>query len=323
MNVRFKNCVKKAYFVHRDQPIGIVTVTYNSRAVIDDFMNSLLKQTHEKYLLYIVDNTSNDDTLQQLANYSDSRIVIIANQVNVGVAEGNNIGIRAALEAGCDSVLLINNDTIFDANLLEKLARGLSEHDCEMISPKILFFDEPERIWCAGGYFSFLRVTGRHFGLGQNDHGQFDQARAVAYSPTCCMLIKARVFDQLGYMDSRYFAYFDDADFCWRACKAGLKLFYLPDARLVHKVHSLTGRESDFTLRYGTRNHVFFVLKHFPLWKALVFVSVYHLFIFAKHALLSRSFHRYWICEKAFWEGVSLFRSQWGGPEAVLSGVRD
>jgi GT2 family glycosyltransferase len=141
--------------------IGVVTVTFNSESVLAGFMDSIFKQSHLEFFLYIIDNASSDGTLQVLSEYKDPRIVLITNQTNVGVAEGNNIGIRAALGGGCASVLLINNDTVFEPNLISKLADGLLEHECDMIVPKIVFFDDPKKIWSAGGYFNALRGSGR------------------------------------------------------------------------------------------------------------------------------------------------------------------
>ena len=158
---------------------GIVTVTYNSAPVIDDFMVSLLAQEHTNFVLYVVDNASSDDTLEQLSKFQDPRIVIIRNPTNVGVAEGNNIGIRAALRAGCKFVLLINNDTTFNSALLFQLHSGLLAHRGDMIVPKIVYFDDPGKIWAAGGYFSRLWGSSRHFGFGKKDIQQFDQPRLV------------------------------------------------------------------------------------------------------------------------------------------------
>src|SRR5258708_16528570 len=169
MNHLSAKCETGAFFVDKRNLIGVVTVTFNSGTVIHDFMNSVLKQSHAEFLLYVVDNVSCDDTLKALAEYQGPKLVVIANQVNVGVAEGNNIGIRAALKDGCSSVLLVNNDTVFDCDLLSKLVAGLSEYECGMIVPKILYFNEPEKIWCAGGYFSRYRGSARHFGFDRKD----------------------------------------------------------------------------------------------------------------------------------------------------------
>jgi GT2 family glycosyltransferase len=269
--------------------VGVVTVTFNSGTVLRGFMDSLLKQEHTEFVLYVVDNASSDHTLKVLSEYRDSRIVVVRNDTNVGVAEGNNIGIRAAIRDGCTSVLLINNDTVFDSDLLAKLAEGLRKHGCGMIVPKILFFDQPDRIWSAGGYFSALRGSSGHFGHGEKDEGKFDQPRAVNYNPTCCMLIEREAFDRVGLMDANYFVYCDDTDFCWRAHRAGIKLFYLPSARLLHKVASLTGgSESEFSIRYGVRNRVYFLLKNLSFWKNVFYLPTYQVYILVKYLLLQR-----------------------------------
>ncbi len=290
--------------------IGVVTVTFNSASVLHGFMDSLLGQSHTDFVLYVIDNHSSDETLTLLSEYTDPRLVLIPSKINVGVAEGNNIGIRAALKDGCDSVLLINNDTVFDRNLLADLISGFEHHPCDMVVPKILYFDDPGRIWCAGGYFIGIRGSARHFGYTQRDRGAFDQPRLVDYSPTCCMLIKKEVFTRVGFMDANYFVYFDDTDFCQRAYRAGIKLLYLPSARLLHKVSSLTGGESDLTYRYTIRNHVYYCLKHFPAWKLLVFFPAYQVHLFSKFLIWFRKPRTFLLAEKAFWEGIRLFRSR-------------
>src|SRR5579871_1843491 len=108
--------------------IGIVTVTYNSAGVLSDFLRCMSAQTYSNFKLFAIDNASHDKTVEILNAYDDSRLVIIANPDNRGVAEGNNQGIRGALKAGCSSVLLLNNDTEFDEMLLERLVAGLEKY---------------------------------------------------------------------------------------------------------------------------------------------------------------------------------------------------
>jgi GT2 family glycosyltransferase len=289
--------------------VGIVTVTYNSAGVIDDFMKSIREQTYDNFNLYLVDNASSDNTLERVRSYCHPRIVIVPNQLNLGVAEGNNVGIRAALQDGCGLVLLINNDTVFNSDLLDELAQGLQRYECEMIAPKILFFDAPDKVWYAGGYLNAWRACGNHFGMGDKDNGQFDLAKAVGYSPTCCILIKREVFDRVGLMDSTYFLYFDDTDFCLRAQKVGIRLFYLPSARLRHKVSSLTGGTSNLALRYTTRNHVYYVCKHCSSFWILVYLLAFYIYLPGKYLFLLGRPRLFWVTQKAFWEGVSLFVS--------------
>jgi len=289
--------------------VGIVTVTYNSGAVVGDFIDCVLKQRHSEFILYVIDNASADNTLQVVSTHPDPRVVVVRNPANEGVAEGNNIGIRAAIKDGCSFVLLINNDTAFEPDLLGELIEGMRKHECDMAVPKILFFDEPQKIWSAGGYFSAWRGSARHFGFGRKDDGTYDRPRAVNYNPTCCMLIEREVFGRVGLMDANYFVYFDDTDFSLRAYRTGVRLFYIPSARLLHKVSSLTGAESNFTYRYSIRNHVYYLLKNFPRWYGLYYLPALQIHIFAKYLLLLRHPKSFWVAQKAFWEGISLFLS--------------
>ena len=296
--------------------IGVVTVTYNSGAVIRDFMESVFQQSYRNFKLYIVDNSSSDETLSSLARFSDPRLVVIPNSTNLGVAEGNNVGVRAALASGCNSVLLINNDTVFGPELISTLDQGLDKYRCEMIVPKILYFDPPDKIWSAGGTFSVLRGRPKHLGFGMKDDGRFDESREVEYSPTCCMLIKKQVFERIGIMDPKYFIYFDDADFCMRAHRAGVKLVYSPNTKLFHKVSSLVGHRSDTSIRYVTRNHVYYVLKHFGFFESLYYLPICQAHIFVRCLFAKNRAKAFVIAQKAFWEGISVASS--GGEEATL-----
>jgi GT2 family glycosyltransferase len=260
----------------KEDLIGVVTVTYNSTGVLPCFLSCMATQTHKNFLLFAVDNDSKDDSLAMLYGCGDERVRVIANPDNLGFAEGSNQGICAAIDAGCPTVLLLNNDTEFGPALLSQLYSGLEHYQVEMACPKIMYYDEPERIWAAGGAFQpWFGYRSIHLGENQIDRGQYDRAKLVEFAPGCCLLIRKAVFEKVGLLDERYFVYVEDADFMYRAMKAGMKLMYLPEAKLLHKVGRLTGGEdSPFAIRYGTRNRIFFLLKHFGLpftlpWLAL------------------------------------------------------
>ena len=287
---------------------GVVTVTYNSGEVLPDFLRCLGTQTYANFLLLAVDNASRDSTIELLKEWDDERLIVIANPDNRGVAEGNNQGIRKALEAGCSSVLLINNDTEFDEALLERLAVGLETYPCDMVCPKMLFFDEPDRIWAAGGFFQpRLGYRTLHNGEGEVDRGQFDQVRVVTYTPTCCVLIRADLFAKIGLMDARYFAYSDDTDFMYRALKAGSKLYYLPSATLLHKVGRLTGGDtSAFNIRYSVRNRAYFKLKHCSRFTASFWNLMYRAYYLAKFLTFKSSLTTMMMRQRAISEAYTM-----------------
>jgi GT2 family glycosyltransferase len=290
--------------------IGVVTVTYNSAEVLPDFLRCLAAQTHVEFFLFAVDNASEDVTVGILRQWPDKRLTIIANPNNRGVAAGNNQGIRAALEAGCTAVLLLNNDTEFESGLLEQLDRGFSHYAADMTCPKMMYYGDPTRIWAAGGAFQPWRgYRSVHLGEGETDRGQYDLPRLVTYVPTCCVLIKREVFEKIGLMDERYFVYWDDTDFMYRAMKAGVKLVYLPESSLLHKVASLTGGASTpFAMHYGTRNSIYFLLKHFGVMLTLPWLALNEMVWFLKLVLGRKPKSWFVMKQRALRESFSMWR---------------
>ncbi len=254
------------------EKIGLVTITFNSEDVINGFLESALNQTFQNFIIYIIDNHSQDETESIIKSYDDNRIVFIKNQQNVGVAKANNQGIKLALKENCSQVLIINNDIDFEEKLIEKMLGVQNQKDCSLVAPKMMYFENPDYIWYAGS--SFVKKKGYipiHKGFQQKDVGQFDGVYRVEYAPTCCLLIKKNVFEDVGFMDEKYFVYFDDTDFLYRVFIDGRhKLFFFSDTKFYHKVGSLTRSyqkikkkeyRGDFFIKQNTRNHVYFLKK--------------------------------------------------------------
>jgi len=264
MSARYKDATVDLPKVFVSGKVGIVTVTFNSEAVLPEFFESLAAQSYNNFVLIAVDNASKDGTLSMLKENSSERRIVIANSTNRGVAEANNQGIRAAIELGCEYVMLLNNDVVVDRDMLARLVDGLSEHQCSMTSPMMYFHNPPDQIWAAGGGFrsrSGFRVYHRH--AWEKDSPQSAREKRIDYTPTCCVLIQREVFVVIGLMDQRYFVYSDDVDFMFRARQAGLVMFFIPDAKLWHKVNGLTGgAKSDFSYFYNARGRALFLYKH-------------------------------------------------------------
>ena len=60
--------------------IGLVTITYNSAAVLNPYLDCVLLQTHSNLVCYVVDNASSDETHQILASAIDDRLVVLKNE---------------------------------------------------------------------------------------------------------------------------------------------------------------------------------------------------------------------------------------------------
>lgn len=247
--------------------IGLVTVLYNSEEVLPDFFQSLANQTFKDWWLYVIDNSPNENALktaERLAmHHGIQNITLIYNNANLGVARGNNQGIVLSREQGCEYTLLLNNDISFDADTIANMVAHADDKSEALVVPKI-YYAGSNRLWMAGGDISIFRGMTSHRGDGELDHGQYDKSEYIGYAPTCFMLIRNVVFDSVGTMDERYFVYFDDTDFVYRALRHGFRLHYFPQATVQHKVSFSTGgEESPFSVYYMNRNRAYFIAKNF------------------------------------------------------------
>ena len=287
--------------------VGLVTVTFNSEKVLDGFIDSIIKLSHDNFNLYIIDNASADKTLYLLEEHDDKRFKITANQSNTGVAAANNQGILQALKDNCDYILLINNDTEFESNLLEKLTSRLEKNECDIAVPKIKYWNDKGKIWCAGGFFRrWTAWQAMHYGEGQVDQSKYNHEKIISYSPTCCMLIKAKVFDEIGLMDEKYFVYYDDTDFCFRAWRKKLKMLYVPEIEFYHKVSSLTGgKNTDFSISYLTRNFVYYIRKNTGIL-SLYWLTLYYVLLHLKYLSKKDDQRTFQLKMQSFHAGLSL-----------------
>jgi GT2 family glycosyltransferase len=279
--------------------------------VLPGFFNSLASQEYQNFHVWAIDNASNDDSVAQCRAQRD-RFTVIANTDNLGVASGNNQGIHAALDAGCEYVLLLNNDVEFGQQLLAQLVEGTHANSCEMTAPIMYYFDHPDVIWAAGGRFQpLLGYRCYHLKDGIKDVGQFTTPSRIQHAPTCCVLFKRSVFETVGFMDERYFVYHDDTDFMLRCLQAGQRLFLLPHAKLLHKVSSLTGgAESEFSIRMGTRNRVYMLTKFLGRARAIPYVAGLALTYRIRRFLQQDSEEKYLLKQNSLKQGFRM-ASNW------------
>lgn len=193
--------------------------------------------------LIIVDNGSTDDTASML-QAEFPKAIIIHNSRNEGFARPINQALRQSLGR---YMLVLNPDTIVLPGALNHLSEYMDAHpEVGICGPKVLNRDgslqKPcrrgvSRPWAAFSYFSGLSALfprSKLFGgylLNYLDENATSEVDGVSGS---CMLIRRQLFDQIGMFDEQYFAYQEDADYCFRANAAGWKVVYLATAQIVH-----------------------------------------------------------------------------------------
>lgn len=262
--------------------IAIIILNYNGEKDTIECIESIAKLSNVncKPLVIIVDNGSKKEFKFQNLKLEQSKVKTIRTEKNLGFTGGNNLGIKYALNQKSDYIMILNNDTILDKNIVDNLINCLEKnHDCGIVSPKIYFekgfefhkdrYKKSELgrvIWYAGGKIDWNNIIGFHKGVDEVDNGQYEMAIETDFATGCCAMIKKEVFEKVGLLDEKYYLYYEDNDFSQKAKKAGFSIFFCPKGIMWHKnAGSVGGSGSNLQDYYITRNRLLFGIRHAPL----------------------------------------------------------
>tara|TARA_R110000787_G_scaffold73084_3_gene162802 strand:- start:1825 stop:3870 length:2046 start_codon:yes stop_codon:yes gene_type:complete len=246
--------------------IGIVLLNWNGKDDTLECLTSLSQISYSNYQVVVVDNGSSDDSVHAIKE-SFPDVTLIETGANLGFAEGNNVGVRHALEQNCDYVLLLNNDTVVEPNLLDVLVEyAISKGGLGVFGPKITYYDKPDVIWWAGSKWDNAKQRFDHVGLNEEDSPAFDQPGETDYICGCALFIPTRIIDDIGLMDAKFFLTYEETDWCYRARKAGYPSYYVPGARVFHKISvSFGGANSPLQQYFYTRNKLLWAARHLTI----------------------------------------------------------
>lgn len=221
-------------------------VTYNSGAFIGDCLRTLDACTAGvTYEAIVVDNASTDGTADLVAAaFPDVRLV--RRETNGGLAVAVNEGARLA----CGDILVwANPDIRFEEDALTPIVRFLRERpDVGALGPKLVDPDGSVQLSCRqfpgfrtavfNRYSLATRLLpwnpiSRAYLMTDFDH---TTVRGVDWVSGAFMALPRRVFDELGGLDEGYFLYNEDVDLCQRVHRAGYRVIYFPEARVVHHI---------------------------------------------------------------------------------------
>ncbi len=297
--------------------VAVIILNWNGSEDTIECLESLRQITYPNYNILVVDNASSDNSIEKIRLYCKGKIevksdffkyskrnkplkivehtkeefekinftgiVLIKNGKNYGFAEGNNIGIRYVLNnLNSDYILLLNNDTVVDSDFLAELIKvSESSYDIGFAGPKIYYYNFNNKqnvINFAGGTLNMLRGQSQSIGVNEVDSGQYDKIKTVEYGEGSCLLIKREVLEKIGLFDTKYFAYWEEADLCKRGCKAGYKSLYVPKAKIWHKVSAST--DDPTKLYYYTRNKFWFMQEYASKMEYISFLLLFFGFYF-------------------------------------------
>jgi GT2 family glycosyltransferase len=239
--------------------VAVIVLNWNGKDDTLACLESLRQLDYPNYEVVVVDNGSSDGSVKAVrATFVDVTVLEVGE--NLGFAEGNNVGLRHALTHGADYVLLLNNDTEVSPDCISLLVGAVeATPQAGVAGPTIYYFDRREIIWSAGGAIDWRRGDSHMMGLDELDKGQYDAIREVDFVTGCALLIRRDVIEDVGMLDTRFFMYYEETEWCVRAARARYKILHVPQAHVWHKIVPAQQAMSPRIQYYMTRNRLLFL----------------------------------------------------------------
>lgn len=277
-------------------------------------IDSLLQSTHKIRKIVVVDNASNDGSIERLKRkyINVKSIVFIENKDNLGFASGMNIGIRALLDSHCEYILPLNQDTVVASDMIDECLKAMSiTPEMTIIGPRIYYANPSNKIWHGRAYWSPTKSGIVSPEKNRLDTQCDDIQTEVTFLSGCAILVPSEVFQCVGLFDEDYYFYSEDLDYCYRARRAGFRMLHVPSSKVWHNISGIAeDRTSDFVLYNLAKSHIIFLRKNF----STVYVAyglLVHLLLFTPFRMLqiitgSRSLKSVLAWFKGTWDGLRM-----------------
>ena len=244
--------------------IGIAILNWNGVNLLKSHLKGVVDKS-ENCTIYIIDNNSNDDSLD-FVKHNFPQVKLITLDKNYGFAEGYNIGLKHVNE---DIVCILNNDVEVTDKWLDPIKTKLKEKGNCIIQPSIMDFNNREYYEYAGASGGFIDKFGYPFCRGrifytlEKNLNQYSDDK-IFWASGACMIIPKRTFYELGGFDKSFFAHMEEIDLCWRGFNKGIECFSSTDS-VVYHVGAATLKENASKNYLNYRNSLIMLTKNLPL----------------------------------------------------------
>lgn len=288
--------------------VAAVVVTHRGGPDVLECVASLERDRYPDLHVIVVDNGPGGGGDAVQARHAGVEVIRTPND---GLAAAFNAGVAAALRRDPDYVLQLNDDVVVASDLIERLVgAALDRPRAGALGGPVYRYDDPERLWFAGGGILWSLGKTYHRGREMLDGPRFEEARRVDYVCGAAVLYRAQTLREVGGWDERYFLVFEDTDWSVRARRAGWEQWYVGGAKAWHKVSaSFGGEKSALYLYFLFRNNILFMRRHARPWHWPTFVAFYAL----------ESVGRYSLSALLARDRSARLRAIWGG---ALDGLR-
>ena len=249
-------------------------------------IESVIKCNYPNYEIILVDNES--DISKVSIFMSRENIKTILNPKNEGFSKANNQGIEYALKNNFDYILLLNNDTVINNNLIDVLIKTIQVKKVYAVQPLILNHDG-RKIWNGGGKINYF------IGTFSSSKKVFNSFKLIEWFTGCCCLFDSKLFKDIGKFDERFFAYYEDVDLSLRMKKSGYKIGFTSQTDLIHLESasskfetSKEGSLNPFVHYLNIKNHILILRKHSKIFNPIgsLLFQIFKIFSYKSYFIL-------------------------------------
>lgn len=243
--------------------VGVFICNYNKADMVVKCVEAIRGQTFKDIEIFVVDNASMDDSVEQLTQAYRDEITILQNEENLGGSGGFGRAIRTALEIGYKYFMLIDNDAFLDREAIRYLHDYLEEHeDVGICGSETLYLQQPDKIQDLGGKIDYERYQwgGVVGGLVELPGSIILECDYVA---SCAAMARTSAVREFGGFPEENFIYWDDIEWCTKCWRAGYKVVVNGNAKALHDMSQANNRNM-FLRYYANRNRYKFFTKYLP-----------------------------------------------------------
>ena len=244
---------------------SVIIVNWNGRHFLKECLDSVFAQTCKDFEVILVDNGSTDGSME-FVRKAYPKVRVLENASNLGFAEGNNVGFRAAKGR---YIVPLNNDTKAHPRFLEALLKCAEKGGRRLgsVGSRMLYYSQPHLV-NSTGIAALKDGGGRDRGVNKPNSGEWSKGCEI-FGPCAGAALYLRealedVKEGDDYFDPSFFAYFEDVDLAHRLRLRGWKSLYCPDAVVLHHGRGTSRKISDFNIYYGNANRLKVIIKDFP-----------------------------------------------------------
>ncbi len=247
--------------------VSIIIINYNGVELLKKCLSSLSKITSLNNEIILVDNNSNDDTINYVTKHYPE-IILIKLDENKGFAEPNNIASKIAKG---EYLLFLNNDTIVTKNFLTELLNSINK-DNQIGICQSLLLKLDNSIDSSGDFIDQLGVV-------YNSKTSVSTDREISSARGASMLIRKEIFEELKGFDEQFFVSFEDVDLGWRAWIKGYKVVLSRKSIVYHLGGQTTNKIKSDIAFHGFKNQLSMKITNFEsnlsLQKIISFFVIY------------------------------------------------